>query len=100
MIKAWVNDVNSTSLRIIVSIGLAVFMIVALTIAMLFFGWEPSPAQKWVLLGIAGGILTMMGFDVIQFIGKRFSDATLAAAKNPTQPVNVDTPAAPKQDTP
>lgn len=100
MIKAWVNDVNTTSLRILVSIGLAVFLIIALTVAMLFFAWEPSAAQKWVLIGIAGGTLTMMGFDVIQFIGKRFSDATLAAAKNPSQPVSVETPAPPKQEVP
>ena len=74
------NGINTTNTRILVSVGLAAYMVVSLTIAM-FFGWTPTEGQKWVLIGIAGGLLTMMGFDVFQFATKRFSDAGYAAAK-------------------
>lgn len=93
MIKSWVNDLNTTAFRIVASVWIAGLVILALVVAMLFFGWQPSALQLKVLTGIAGVVLTMMGFDVLQFIGKRFSDATYAAAKNPSQPVIVDTPA-------
>jgi hypothetical protein len=90
--KAWLNDVNTTSLRIVVSIVLAATAILMILVAILLGGWEPSAMQLKVLTGIAAGVLTMMGFDVLQFVGKRFSDATYAAAKNPSQPVSVETP--------
>lgn len=95
MIKAWVNDVNTTSLRIVVSVFLAAVSIVMVLAAVLWKNWLPTAEQTRVLIGVAGVVLTMMGFDVLQFIGKRFSDATYAAAKNPSQPVSVDTPAVP-----
>ncbi len=85
--KAWVNDLNTTNFRIVVSILLAVFVTMLLTIGVILVHWEPSAMQLKVLIGIAGGILTMQGFDVLQFVGKRFSDAGYAAAKNQTQPV-------------
>jgi hypothetical protein len=95
MITAWVNSVNTTSYRIVVSVNLAALSIVLIVVGILFRGWTPNAEQQRVLVGVAGVVLTMMGFDVLQFIGKRFSDATYAAAKNPSQPVSVDTPAAP-----
>lgn len=95
MIKTWLNDINTTSLRIVVSIVLAATSILMILTAMLLKGWEPTAMQLKVLTGIGAGVLTMMGFDVLQFVGKRFSDATYAAAKNPTQPVSVETPPAP-----
>lgn len=79
--KAWVQDLSTTSFRIVVSIALAVVDSQTLLIAMIR-GWEPTGPQLKVLLGIGGGILTMMGFDVWQF---------WAAAKNGITP-----PAAPK----
>jgi hypothetical protein len=81
--KAWITDLSTTSFRIVVSIALAVIDSQALLVAM-FCGWEPKTTQLRVLLGIGGGILTMMGFDVWQF---------WAAAKNGITP-----PAAPKRD--
>jgi hypothetical protein len=92
MIKAWVNDVNTTSLRIVSSLAIAVVAVPMVLLAMLWFRWEPTALQLKVLIGLAGFVLTMMGFDVLQFVGKRFSDATYAAAKNPSQPVTVETP--------
>jgi hypothetical protein len=88
----WINGVNTTSLRILVSITLAAELILSLQFAMLALAWSPTPAQKWVLLGIGGGILTMMGFDVIQFASKRFSDSGYAKNANPAP---VGTPVAP-----
>jgi hypothetical protein len=79
--KAWLTDLSTTSFRIVVSIALAVIDSQTLLIAM-FKGWDPSSSQLKVLLGIGGGILTMMGFDVWQF---------WAAAKNGITP-----PATPK----
>jgi hypothetical protein len=80
--SAWVNTVNTTSLRIIASIGGAIFCISNVLLAMLWRNWIPDPMQYKVLIGIAGVLLTMMGFDVIQFIGKRFSAAQYVAAKS------------------
>ena len=88
-VKAWLNDFNTTSFRIFVSIILAVVQIVALNLAM-WLGWSPTPGQKWVLMGIGGGILTMMGFDVLQFWSKRTTDVGYATAK--TSPVTVEAP--------
>ena len=101
--KAWVNDLNTTNFRIVVSIILASFLSLILTLGVTLLHWEPTAMQLKVLLGLGGGILTMMGFDVLQFVGKRFSDAGYQAAKNsslppPAQPVpqvNGDTQGAP-----
>lgn len=82
MIKAWVNDLNTTAFRIVVSVWIAAFVVVGLTTAMLFFGWQPTTLQLKVLNGVAASVLTMMGFDVLQFVGKRFSDAGYVAARN------------------
>jgi hypothetical protein len=92
MIKAWVNDVNTTSLRIVVSVGLAAIAVVIVLIGVTMMRWEPTPAQQRVLIGVAGVILTMMGFDVLQFVGKRFSDAEYQRAKQGPSPVNVEAP--------
>lgn len=77
----WINTVNTTSWRIVLSSLGAVINITALMIAMLFFHWEPTALQLKVLGGCAGVLLTMMGFDVLQFASKRFSDAGYQAAK-------------------
>lgn len=86
-LKQWINDVNTTNTRILVSIVLAVFVVILLALGVTILHWEPTGMQMKVLIGIGGGVLTMMGFDVLQFWGKRFSDAGYAAAKNPNQPV-------------
>lgn len=79
--SAWINSVNTTNWRIVLSSLGAVINITALMAAMLFFAWEPTAVQLKVLGGCAGVLLTMMGYDVAQFIGKRFSDAGYQAAK-------------------
>jgi hypothetical protein len=91
-VSAWVNTVNTTALRVLVSIALAVEVINAVTIAMLLGRWEPTGTQYKVLIGITGAILTMMGFDVLQFIAKRRTDAEYVAAKQGPSPVSVAGP--------
>lgn len=63
-LQAWVAD--TTSFRIVASIALAVIDSQVL-IAAMFAGWEPTAMQLKVLIGIGAGILTMMGFDVLQY---------------------------------
>lgn len=82
-----INAINTTNTRVLDSIVLANFVVVICTIGVTFLDWEPKPMQYKVLIAIGALILTMMGFDVLQFASKRFSDAGLAAAKNPNQPV-------------
>lgn len=82
-----INALNTTNTRILDSIGLANFVVVVVMVGVTIKDWEPSEMQFKVLIAVGALILTMMGFDVIQFASKRFSDAGLAAAKNPTQPV-------------
>lgn len=94
MIKSWVNDVNTTSLRIVTSLALAIVCVPAILGAILFLDWQPKSGQLLVLGYMAAFALTMMGFDVAQFVAKRFSDAGYASAKNPTtpSPVTVEAP--------
>jgi hypothetical protein len=67
-VKAWLQSwlTSTTSFRIVCSIALAVIDSQALIVAM-FLGWEPTSMQLKVLIGIFAGILTMMGFDVLQY---------------------------------
>ncbi|MEP6990081.1 MAG: hypothetical protein ABJA80_04055 [bacterium] len=90
--KDWINDLNTTNVRILASVAGAVVNITAIMFAILVLKWEPTAMQLKVLTGCAGVLLTMMGFDVIQFIGKRFSDSGYAAAKSGPSPVNVEAP--------
>lgn len=94
MIKAWVNDINTTAFRIIASVLLACIGVVIVLLAIVWHNWFPTSEQVRVLAGLATVVLTMMGFDVLQFVGKRFSDTGYAAAKNPSapSPVNVEAP--------
>lgn len=93
MIKAWVNDVNTTSLRIVTSLALAIVCVPAILGAILFLDWQPKSGQLLVLGYMAAFALTMMGFDVAQFVAKRFSDASYATAKNPApSSVTVEAP--------
>lgn len=77
----WINTVNTTNLRIIISSFGTAFNVTAVMAAMLFFDWTPKGEQIKILGGCAGVLMTMMGYDVAQFIGKRFSDAGYQAAK-------------------
>lgn len=81
-VTTWINEVNTTSFRIIVSVGLAGFTVIVCLIGVTFINWLPTDPQITVLKGIGAGLLLMMGLDVAQFIGKRFSDAGYAAAKS------------------
>lgn len=94
--KGWLNDFNTTSYRIFISIHLAVVQVLALDFA-LWRGWSPTGEQKSVLIGIGGGILTMMGFDVLQFWSKRSTDIGYAQAKSPSA-VTVEAPSTVKVD--
>lgn len=96
--KDWVNDLNTTNFRIVTSIILTAFAVFVVFIGVTFVHWEPTDRQITVLEGVAGVLLTMMGFDVIQFIGKRQTDAALAAAKNPSQPVQASVVSEPSKE--
>lgn len=79
--NVWVNSINTTSFRIITSVIVTAIGMLGLLIALLFFKWEPTALQLKLLEGEAVVALTMMGFDVIQYIGKRFSDKDYATAR-------------------
>lgn len=92
MIKSWINDLNMTSFRVLVSCLLAVSLSHIIVIAMVFYKYEPTKIQMTVLTGILFGILTMMGFETASFLGKRFSDIDFAKAKNPPTQVIASPP--------
>jgi hypothetical protein len=81
-----VNTINTTSLRIVTSVFVAAMLLIMLGFGVLFFGFVPTPQQMTLLYAMGGLLAAMMALDVAQFVGKRFSDAGLAAAKNPVQP--------------
>lgn len=66
--KAWVSDLSSTNFRIFVSILLAVFVVVVLTVVGLVLN---RPVQEGVMYAILGFIGVMLGLDVSQFVMKR-----------------------------
>lgn len=66
--KAWVSDLSSTNFRIFVSIVLAVFVVVVLTVVALVFN---RPVQEGVMWAVLGFIGLMLGLDVSQFVMKR-----------------------------
>jgi hypothetical protein len=80
-VSAWINTVNTTAFRVLVSIALAVEVINIVLAGIVFRDWEPKPMQYKVMIGVAAGILTMMGFDVLQFWTKRRTDAEYMTAK-------------------
>jgi hypothetical protein len=80
--NAWMKDhLSTTTSRIIVSIALAVVDSQLLIIGILFQKWEPTAMQLKVLIGIGAMILTMMGFDVAQFIAAAKAGIAAAAAE-------------------
>src|SRR5688500_12710418 len=102
-----INSVNSTSFRIMASVVTTCIICIMLVAAILFFGWEPNAIQMMVLYAVGGGLRTMMGYDVVQFVGKRWTDIDFQKARNPpgkvdvenVEQVNVTTdPSAPKRE--
>ena len=95
-IFGWINEINTTAVRVLVSVGLASFAIIAIVWGILWRNWLPTTEQMRVLEGVALVILTMMGFDVLQFASKRFSDKGYAEAKargkHGPSPVTVEAP--------
>ncbi len=92
MIRLWVNDINTTSLRIIVSIALAAVMVLMLLVGVTIRNWYPTDMQLKVIYAAGGGLLMMMGFDVTQFAAKRFSDAAYVQAKQGPAAVSIEPP--------
>lgn len=88
------NAISTTNARILVSIALAAFAVIAVLIGILFRNWLPSTEQITVLKGVALFLCVMMGIDLAQFTSKRITDSGYAAAKNPSapSPVNVEAP--------
>lgn len=91
-VSNWINTVNTTAFRVLVSIGLAVEVINVILAGIVFRDWEPKPMQFKVMIGVGTGILTMMGFDVLQFWTKRRTDAEYVTAKQGPSPVSVGGP--------
>lgn len=83
MIKAWVNDLNVTSFRILISCLIAASLSHIIVIAMVFYSYTPTPTHITVLTGLLFGLLTMMGFETISLLGKRWTDIDYTRAKNP-----------------
>jgi hypothetical protein len=50
-------------------------------VGILFMNWQPTHMQLEVLIGIGAMILTMMGFDVAQFIAAAKAGVGAAAAE-------------------
>lgn len=96
------NSISTTNARILVSIGLAAFGVIAVLIGILFRNWLPTSEQITVLKGVGLFLCVMMGIDLAQFTSKRFSDSGYAAAKNPSSPspVTVEAPSTVSVTTP
>lgn len=91
----WLNNVNTTNLRIVVSLVLAVIYVLVI-IGGVMLG-KPMQIEALNTLGLF--LLGAMGIDAASFIGKRFSDIGYATAKS--QPnVNVAAPATVQVGTP
>lgn len=79
----WLQDLPTTNLRILVSIGLAVVFVIGTMIASMIDRLPPAAA----LTTIAGFLLVMMGLDVAQFAAKRASfRAELRGVEPPAAP--------------
>lgn len=86
-VLAWVADVPTTALRILVSIVLAVCYVLGSMVLSLI---DALPANS-IMVTLGGFILTMMGLDVAQYWAKR---ATYKPSP-PNTPDIEDTPSAP-----
>lgn len=87
--KSWLERVPTTNTRILITLAIVVATAVR-------YLWRGVPAggdagwNSWLIF-----LAVLAGIDVSQYIGKRFSDWTYAAAKNgPAPTVNVTAPAA------
>jgi hypothetical protein len=92
MITAWINSINTTSFRIVVSVVVAAVLLTLLTAAVVFVGFKPDDGQMRLLYAMGGLLGAMMSLDVLQFVGKRFSDAEYVSAKKGPSPVTVEAP--------
>jgi hypothetical protein len=52
---------------------------------MVFLGWKPDSIQFKVLIALGLMLLTMMGFDVIQYVKKRQTDRDLVKIQMESQ---------------
>lgn len=85
----FINGVNTTSLRILVSLVLAAVYVMVILAGAVLGRTMPVDALNTAGLFIFG----MMGVDAAVFTAKRFSDRDYAAAKVPTPPnVTVEAP--------
>ena len=80
--KAYLNDLNTTSYRIVASATTTCIICVMLMVAMLFFGWTPGALQLKVLYAIGILLSVMMGIDVAQFGVKRWTDVNFQNARS------------------
>ena len=94
------NDVSTTTVRILVSVVLAAFLVVVHTLGIVL-GHSYTDTEVHLILVIGIGVLFMMGLDVTQLFLKRTTDNTYVAAKGDAaakvaaatqQPVNVGGP--------
>lgn len=90
MIK-WINDINTTSFRIVVSVVLAV-VVVLLIIGGMMIG---RPVDTSVLQAILIFLSVMMGLDVTTFIAKRVTHkdpGTPTVVLSERAPIVLETP--------
>lgn len=84
----FINGVNTTSLRILVSLLLAVVYVIVILAGAVLGKTLPVEALNTAGLFIFG----MMGVDAAVFTAKRFSDVNYAAAKTPPVAATVEMP--------
>lgn len=84
----WIDNLNTTNYRIVVSVNIAAIASIVVLVGVTLLQWEPTKAQERVLIGLAVVLLTMMGIDVLQYLGKRHTDIDYQTAKQPK--VNVE----------
>lgn len=88
--RSWLDRLPTTNTRIMITLAIVV------ATAVRFLGWG-APGSGGTAAGWDSWLVfvaVMAGIDVSQYIGKRFSDWTYAAAKTQTTPrVSVTTPA-------
>lgn len=90
-VLAWVADVPTTALRILVSIVLAVFYVIGSMGLSLI---DALPANS-IMITLGGFILTMMGLDVAQYWAKR---ATYKPSPPNTPDIEDAAPTRPPED--
>ncbi|HTJ62143.1 MAG TPA: hypothetical protein VL333_13210 [Candidatus Saccharimonadales bacterium] len=85
---SWIEDVPTTNLRIVVSIGLSALYVLVMTVGLVL----EKHIDLEVSVTLGGFLLTMGGLDVTQYIQKR---KTHIPGEAPDPPTTADVPPVP-----